>query len=206
MVANLDYIFDQMGGRYPYDIWITRNPRVPLEQLVAGVRTLGITLVDVRDATTLIQEAQAQPQRQGLFGLLSVGFIAAGMLTLLGFLLAALITARQRAIELGVLRALGMTSVQATGALAIEHMLLVAAGIGAGTSIGVAAAALVVPFLQMGAGPQPGTPPYPPQIAWDQVTIIYIVFGVALMLALLVLSWVLGRMKLFQAVKLGDAN
>lgn len=206
LVANLDYIFDQMGGQYPYDAWIARAADARVDDIVAGVRRLGINVVAVRDAATLLQEAQAEPRRQGLFGLLSVGFIAAGVLTLLGFLLAALITARRRAIELGVLRALGLSSGSVAAALVIEQVTLVLAGVGAGTGIGLLAARLVVPLLQVGAGPQPGTPPYPPQIAWDQVTLIYAVFAVALLLTLLALAWVLGRMRLFQAVKLGDVN
>jgi putative ABC transport system permease protein len=120
--------------------------------------------------------------------------------------LAALITARRRAIELGVLRALGLSGIQVAIALVVEQVLLVAAGIGAGTGIGLVAAQLVVPLLQVGAGPHPGTPSAPPQIAWDQVAIIYIVFGAALLFTLLALAGALGRMKLFQAVKLGDAN
>ncbi len=206
IVANLNYIFDQMGGQYPYDVWINRDPNVKVDDIVSGVRGLGIAVVDARDAAALVAEEQAQPRRQGLFGLLSVGFIAAGALTLLGFLISALIAARKRAIELGVLRALGMSGLQVAIELVIEQVLLVAAGIGAGTGIGLLAANLVVPLLQVGAGPHPGTPSYPPQIAWEQVTLIYLVFAVALLLTLLALSWTLGRMRLFQAVKLGDAN
>jgi putative ABC transport system permease protein len=206
VVANLDYIFDQMGGQYPYDVWIDRAHDANVAEIVSGVRQLGITVVDTRDAANLIREEQARPSRQGLFGLLSVGFIAAGVLTLLGFLIAALITARRRAIELGVLRALGLSGLGVAVALVIEQLTMVIAGIAAGTGIGLLASTIVVPLLQIGAGPQPGTPPYPPQIAWDQVTLIYIVFAAALLLALLSLAWLLGRMKLFQAVKLGDAN
>jgi putative ABC transport system permease protein len=206
VVANLNYIFDEMSGQYPYDVWIDRDPAADLDAIAAGVRKLGIALVDVRDAATLIDEAQSQPQRQGLFGLLSVGFFAAGGLTLLGFLLAALITARRRAIELGVLRALGMSGTQVAVALIVEQLLLVVAGIAAGTGIGLLAARLIVPLLQVGAGPHPGTPVSPPQLAWEQVGIIYGVFGVALLITLMALAGTLGRMKLFQAVKLGDAN
>jgi putative ABC transport system permease protein len=206
MIANLDYIFDQMGGQYPYDVWIQRAPDASVEQIASGVRGLGITLVDVRDAETLIAQEQAQPRRQGLFGLLSVGFVVAGALTLLGFLLSALINARRRAIELGVLRALGMSGWQVAVELVIEQLALVVAGVGAGTAIGLLAAGLIVPLLQIGAGPHPGTPAYPPQLAWDQVALIYMVFAAALLLTLLALSWTLGRMRLFQAIKLGDAN
>jgi len=206
IVANLNYIFDQMGGQYPYDVWISHAGEAKLDNIVAGVRGLVIAVVDTRDAATLIAEEQAQPRRQGLFGLLSVGFIAAGALTLLGFLLSALIAARRRAIDLGVLRALGMSGSQVAIELVIEQVVLVAAGLGAGTGIGLLAARLVVPLLQVGAGPHPGTPFYPPQIAWDQVSIIYLVFAAALLLTLLALSLTLGRMRLFQAIKLGDAN
>lgn len=206
MVANLDYVFDEMSGQYPYDVWIARDPKANVEDLVAGVRKLGISVIDTRDAATLILDEQTQPRRQGLFGLLSVGFIAAGGLTLLGFLLSALITARRRAIELGVLRALGMSGRQVAVELIIEQVLLVIAGVGAGTGIGLLAAQLVVPLLQVGAGPHPGIPSYPPQLAWDQVALIYVVFAIALLITLLALAWIMGRMRLFQAVKLGDAN
>ncbi|NJN67067.1 MAG: hypothetical protein HC884_10330, partial [Chloroflexaceae bacterium] len=79
-------------------------------------------------------------------------------------------------------------------------------GLAAGTTIGLLAARLVIPLYQVGVGPHPGTPPFPPLIAWDEVTLIYAVFGVALLVTLLALAWVLGRMRLFVAVKLGDAN
>jgi len=206
IVANLNYIFDQMGGQYPYDVWIARDAHSSVDSILDGVRRLGITVITARDRQTLIGEEQMQPRRQGLFGLLSVGFITASALTLLGFLLATLISSRKRAVELGVLRALGLSGAQVVVALLVEQVLLVAAGVGAGTGIGLLVARLVVPLLQVGVGPYPGTPTYPAQIAWAEVQIIYIMFAVALILTLLALGWVLRRMQLFQAVKLGDAN
>src|SRR4030095_2946458 len=56
VVANLNYIFDEMSGQYPYDVWISRDPAAKLDAIAAGVRKLGISLVDVRDAATLIAE------------------------------------------------------------------------------------------------------------------------------------------------------
>ncbi len=205
-VANLDYIFDQMGGQYPYDVWIDRDPATSIADIMTGVRQLGITLVDVRDTATTIQQAQTQPSRQGLFGLLSVGFIAAAGLTLLGFLLSAIINARRRAIELGVLRAMGLSGASVGVALLIEQLTLVLVGIGAGTLIGLVAARLIVPLMNVKVGTFAGGPSFQPLIAWDQVTIIYLVFAIALVITLLALAWILGRMRLFQAVKLGDAN
>jgi putative ABC transport system permease protein len=206
IIANLDYLFDQMGGQYPYDVWIARDPTSNLDTLVGGVRKLGINVLDQVDAAELTLREQTAPRRQGLFGLLSVGFITAAILTLLGFLLSVLISARRRAVELGVLQAIGLGGGQVAAALIIELALIVLAGTGAGTGIGLTAALLVVPLLQVGSGPYPGTPPYGAQIAWDEVSIIYAVFATSLLLTLLVLGAILSRTQLNQAVKLGDAN
>jgi putative ABC transport system permease protein len=121
-------------------------------------------------------------------------------------LLSVLISARRRAVELGVLQAIGLGGGQVAAALIIELALIVLAGTGAGTGIGLTAALLVVPLLQVGSGPYPGTPPYGAQIAWDEVSIIYAVFATSLLLTLLVLGAILSRTQLNQAVKLGDAN
>lgn len=206
IISNLNYLFDQMGGRYPYDVWIDRTDTADVAAIASGVRELGINLVDSRDAAQLIAAARLEPQRQGLFGLLSVGFSAAVLITLLGFLLATLINARQRAIEMGVLSALGMRGRQAALSLAGEQLLLVGLGSGLGSGIGLLAAKLIVPLLNIGAGPYPGTPAVPPQIAWQQVSLIYLAFIAALLLTLLALAWLLRRMQLFQAIKLGDVN
>src|SRR5215211_4527956 len=36
LVANLNYIFDEMSGQYLYDVWIDRDPTAKLDEIVAG--------------------------------------------------------------------------------------------------------------------------------------------------------------------------
>jgi hypothetical protein len=84
--------------------------------------------------------------------------------------------------------------------------MIVAFGTAAGTGIGLVTAVVVVPLLQIGAGPYPGTPAFPAQVAWGEVTLIYAVFAATLALTLLALGAALARTQLNQAVKLGDAN
>ncbi|MGQ9826344.1 MAG: FtsX-like permease family protein [Roseiflexus sp.] len=206
VVVNLNYIFDEMGGQYPYDVWITRDPLLPIDEVVAGVRRSGIPVIDTLDAATLIAREQSRPQRQGLFGLLTIGFLTASVLTLLGFLVSGFITARRRAIELGMLRALGLSGFGVAAALALEQLLLIGAGLATGSGIGALAALLIVPLMQVGVGPYPGVPPYPPRVAWESMTGIYAAFAITLAFALLALGVALARIRLFQAVKLGDVN
>lgn len=206
VLTNLDYLFDQMGGQYPYDVWIDYAPGADVAAIAAGVRALGVDLVEVRDVETLLRAEQARPQRQGLFGLLSIGFVGSGSLTVLGFLAATAITARRRLVELGVLRAMGMPSRSATAVLGIEQVIIVAAGLIAGVAIGLLGALLVVPMLQVGVGPHPGTPPGEPRVAWAPIGIAAISLAAAVILALGGLGTALRRARLFAIVKMGDSN
>ena len=82
---------------------------------------------------------------------------------------------------------------------------LIGAGMLGGTLIGVSASVLFIPFLQVRGGANPLTPPFLVRIAWDQIAIIYLVFGGILVGAVVLTLFLLRRMQLFQAVKLGEA-
>jgi putative ABC transport system permease protein len=151
-----------------------------------------------------ILNEQRQPQRQGLFGLLSVGFVAAAILTVLGFLLYALFSFRRRFIELGILRAIGLSTSQMTVLLAAELAFLILVGMAAGTGLGVWVSSWFIPYLQVGAEAASRVPPFEVQIAWFAIFRIYILFGLLFLGALSGLTALLVRMKIFQAVKLGE--
>jgi putative ABC transport system permease protein len=204
LVMNLDALFDQMGGQYPFDVWIARDPDVPLPSVASGVRQLGVNLVDVLDAEELTRAEQARPQRQGLFGMLSVGFVAAGGLALTSFVLGALITARQRAVELGTLRALGLGGGPVLGALLLEQSAIVLAGLVGGLLVGVITVLLVVPAMTVGAGPWPGVPPVPTVQPWGEIGLLALGTAAALGVALLALIVIQSRLRLAEAVKLGE--
>ena len=203
-VADLDYVHEGLGGQYPYSVWIDSDPNVPSEQIVSGVRQLGISVVTAQDANERIAEEQQRPERQGVFGLLSVGFFAAAALTVLGFLVYAVVSFQRRFIELGMLRAIGLSITQMVGYLAGEQAMLILTGMGLGTAIGVLASAIFIPFLQFGLDAAAAYPPFVVQIAWQQIATIYAVFGAMFVLAVGVLMVLLIRMKIFEAVKLGE--
>jgi len=203
-VANLEYIFEGLGGVYPYDVWLATDPAAPVGELAAGVRDLGLTVVTHSDARAIIAEEQTRPERQGLFGLLSAGFLAAAALTVLGFLVYAVVSFRGRFIELGMLRAIGLSVWQMALFLAGEQAALILTGAGLGTGLGYWASNLFIPYLQVGTGKTAQVPPFVVQIAWDQIWTIYAVFGAMFIVAVSVLVILLVRIKIFEAVKLGE--
>ena len=145
-VANLDYIFQEAGGQYPYNVWLRIDPDIPSQQIIDGVRDQGLRVQSWQDSVTFITEELQRPQRQGLFGLLSVGFIAAALLTVLGFMLYAFFSFRRRFIELGVLRAVGLSARQMTAFLGWELVFLMSVGLSAGTGLGILVSNLIYPL------------------------------------------------------------
>jgi putative ABC transport system permease protein len=204
LVGNLDYLFEQAGGWFPYHVWLETDPGANTGQIVEDLRDLRLKVVDWDAPLVEISEAPRQPERQGLFGLLSVGFLAAAFLTVLGFLLYAFFSFRRRFIELGILRAIGLSARQMTVFLAWELALLILVGLVAGTGLGAWVSALFIPYLQVGAGPEARIPPFVVQIAWPAIFRIYALFGMLFVAALGGLAALLLRIKIFQAVKLGE--
>jgi putative ABC transport system permease protein len=203
-VGNLDYLFEQIGGQYPYNVWLSTEPQADYARLKQDVEKLGHQVSAWDFTWEKIAKEQQNPSRQGLFGLLSVGFGTAAIFTVLGFLLYALFSFRQRFIELGVLRAIGLSAWQMTIFLAWELTFLILAGLVLGTGLGIWMSQLFIPYLQIGPDVTALTPPFIVEIAWDAIYRIYTIFGLLFFAALIVLTGLLLRMKIFEAVKLGE--
>lgn len=205
-VGNLDYFFEHTGERLHYDVWLATDPGVDYERVAEDVGKLGFDVLDWKAPLPRIQAEQQRPERQGLFGVLSVGFMASAVLTILGFLLYAFFSFRRRFIELGVLRAIGLSAWQMTVFLGWELAFLLLVGAAAGTGLGAWVSKLFIPYLQSGSGGGVETqfPPFVVAIDWLAIFRVYVLFGLLFVAALAGLAALLMRIKIFQAVKLGE--
>ena len=223
-VGNLDYLFQEANNEYPHEVWLKTSPSADPEAIVYSVRGYSIMLDEKADQTRLVKDGlntfvhgwasasqkliqeQQRPERQGLFGLLSVGFATAALLTVLGFLLYALFSFRRRFIELGILRAVGLSAEQMSALLAGELTFLVSIGLLVGTGVGVAFSQWFIPYLQVGASLSAHYPPFNVEVAWGAIAQMYALFGLLFLAAVSILAALLLRMKVFQAIKLGETT
>jgi putative ABC transport system permease protein len=65
---------------------------------------------------------------------------------------------------------------------------------------------LFIPYFQVGADKTARVPPFVVHIAWSELGTIYAVFGAMFVVAVSVLILLLVRMRIFEAVKLGEAG
>ena len=203
-IANLEYLHERIGGQVPYDVWLRTDPAFEAKEIVSNVQSVGLMVLSNDDARQLVKDYESQPERTGTFGILSVGFVTSALLTVLGFLLYSLVSFQRRFIELGILRAIGLSIGQMSAFLAMEQALLIGTGMVVGTGLGVWASTLFIQFLQVGAGKYALTPPFEVQLAWSAIANIYVVFVAMFVIAVGGMMLMLVRMRIFQAVKLGE--
>jgi putative ABC transport system permease protein len=203
-VGNLEHYFQVRQTQVPYHVWLKTASGTNYDRLEDELWALNLGAQSMVASETRIEREQLRPERQGVLGVLSVGFSSAAVLSALGFVLYALFSFRRRSIELGVLRALGLSASQMAVFVATELGALLIVGGLAGTALGIAASKLYVPFVQIGAEMTARVPPFAVEIAWPALFRLYGLFAILFVTALTVLVRALTRMKLFQAIKLGE--
>lgn len=202
-VANLDYIYNQIGAT-PYHVWIKLAPGARSVDVINELRNNGVKIVNIENSQVAINQGRLDPQRTGLFGVLSIGFMVAALLTVLGFFLYSFLSFERRLLQMGILRAMGLTVRQLFGLLMFEQVYLIFLGGLVGTVLGVYAGKLFIPFFQVSTGFQNAIPPFIVETAWGDITRIYIILGIMLAIGLGSTAMLIARMKLYRTVKLGE--
>lgn len=200
LITNLDTLFEAVGTELPHDIWLDLAPGTDLEQLQSDIRELGFPVLEWRDPASELAEAQADPSRRGVLGFLSVGFVAAILLTLVGSIIQNTASFRAQAIQLGSLRAMGLSGITSSVYLMLLQGIAATSGILGGTSIGVLTTLLFLPLLDFSSG----LPPYLVRVAWDEIIVVYAIFAGVLFAVTVLTTITAGLEQLSSVVKLGD--
>jgi putative ABC transport system permease protein len=204
-VANLNYIFSLLGHEVPYRVWLATEEAIDPDQLTSSLDDLGYRVLAIEDAHSELAEEQARPARVGLFGFLSVGFIAVALLSMLALVIYSALSFRQRFIQLGILRAMGLSTSQLVLSLGSEQVTVTTAGIALGSYLGLLSSYLFIPFYQIGYDQADLIPPFIVQIAWNDVALLVAAMLIMVLVAAVCTLWLLVRMKTFQAVKMGES-
>lgn len=203
LIANLAYL-QTARGIGANEVWLATDPGAHKEARAALRSTAGRNLLVVDDGQELAGVRKEDPVRTGLFGALSLGFIAASLLSVLGFLLYAYLTIQARALQFGVLRATGLSTGQLIAALATEQLTLIGAGVVLGTALGGAAGWMFTRFLQVSVIAREAVPPFLVEMPWAAVIRLYLVLIVIFGAALLVSVYLLRRMRISAVLRLGE--
>ncbi len=200
-ITNIDPIFELVGTELPHDIWLRLKPGADGDAVLAQVKDLGFPVLKWLDPAQLIYAAQTDPTRRGVLGFLSVGFVSAILLTLVGSVIQSTASFRTQAVQLGSLRAMGLGGGAVASYLLSSQGIAALGGIVGGTVIGMATTLLFLPLLDFSGG----LPPYLVRVAWGDITLVYSLFAAMLFGVTVMTTALLSRQQVSALVKLGDA-
>jgi putative ABC transport system permease protein len=203
VVANMDYLEAELGRGFPFTVWMRVTPGADPRRILHDVRQMGIYVTAIQDLRGRLSGDQQTLERTGIFGVLSICFLAGALLAGLGLMIHSAFDLYSRAVDLAVLQALGMGRRDVIAGVGLEHGLIIAYGLLGGTAAGMLAAHLYVPFFPLIGTSQSPVPDFLPLLDWR--TALWMV--VALTLGLVVLEVGLAlryvRADTFRSLRLG---
>lgn len=188
----------------PYQVWIKLKDGADRATLYDEMQQKGIKVAQIVDTEQDLVKMKNDPLMLGINGTMSLGFLMALIISFSGFLLYWVLSMRKRILQIGVFRALGLTVKQLISMLAAEQLLTSGAAIGLGAMSGFAATYLFVPFFQLSFDVSALVPPFRITIATQDVNLLFVFVTITVLIGLTVLSTILSKVKIHQALKLGE--
>lgn len=204
VVANLNYL-NKCASVFPYEVWVKKDESSDASsKIYKSVSSTQLELQKFHDVDLDVYNAKIEPSLQGINGALTLGFISTMAITTLGFVIFCVISIKNRVLQFGIFRSMGMSLKSIIRLLIYEQIMISGVGILMGIIIGNVSSSIFVPFLRIASDEKKDIIP----ISAISLSADYgkFIFASSLMLIIgiaAIISYV-SRIKMAQAVKLGE--
>ena len=210
-IRELMYALNQRptGRFYPTEAWLNVdediNSVAEVNALIDRV-TADENVIKTGDVTyaQVFDDLETDPLALGLLGLMFLAFLIALVLSVVGLLTHASLTAQARRSEFGVLRALGLASSGVVRSLIMEQLFVVIiAGI-LGSVLGAVLSEFVVPTLALGATGEGVVPPFVTEIEWTAIANFWGIMLVVMFAVFAFAFFLVRQLSLSRTLRLGE--
>lgn len=202
IIAHLSQVQIKWGVQ-PYDVWF-KNLTGSSQYIYDFAADEGLSFQRFVDTNADLIDLKNDPVFQATNGILTVGFIVVLVLCSVGFLIYWILSIQSRALQFGIFRAMGMSMKEVLGMLLNEQIFISGVSILSGAFVGKLAAQLYVPIIQMAYSSSEQVLPLEIQGAGGEQLKLYIVVGVVMIVCMIILGWMIKKIKIAQALKLGE--
>jgi len=209
IVANIGYL-QSVWGVMPYEIWMNTNSSSNRFIYEYAYRYSERADEDVLafdkfvDAKALVTDSRSDPILQGTNGVLTVGFIVTLLLCFTGFLIYWILSIRSRVLQFGIFRAMGMTMSNIVTLLINEQLFITFTAVGIGALVGEISSRLFIPLIQISYSASEQIIPLRITSELQDYRNLYSVIGIMIFICLAILGIIVSRIKIAQALKLGE--
>lgn len=201
IVAHLSQL-QSSWGITPYQVWIKTKDSSRF--LYDYVEESGTEYVIFEDMAAELIAIKNDPVFQGTNGILTIGFIIVLMLCMAGFLIYWILSIQSRTLQFGIFRAMGMSKKEVLSMLLIEQIFISGMSIGAGILVGWLSSKLFVPLIQIAYSSLDRVIPLEIISQGNDYLRLGIVIGVMIVLCMSILGILISRIRISQALKLGE--
>jgi len=204
LICNLSFLQSKFT-KEPYEIWISKAEDTTDTMIYDYIwshpelQAETVTYLDQR-----VIDAKNDPLLQGFNGMLTLGFIITMFVCVIGFLIYWILSIKTRTLQFGVFRAMGMSVGNVIGMILSEQTLISLLSILVGIILGGITSDLFVPMLEMVYSVSEQVPAFMVVASRADYGKIYLIIGLMLALGIAVLSRIVARTKIDQALKLGE--
>ncbi len=203
IIANLNYV-QASTSKEPYQIWYKKTPTATTKQIYHDIEVKQMDLKWIEDARQEIVEKKNDALLQGTNGAMTLGFIVTLAISMIGFFIYWILSIQARTLQFGVLRAMGMSAAKVMLMLVFEQVMISGAAILMGLIIGGVMSSLFVPLLGLVYGAAEQVPPFSVIASRADYYRLYAVVGGMLAAGFAMLGILVKRIKVSQAIKLGE--
>ncbi len=205
VVANYDTAhrtYSTFSSPEPYQIWIDAKDGTEFFYDFAEKNNLVYTTF--KDSVYETDEMKEQPFFQVTSGMLTLAFLVILVLSLIGFLIYWVTSIKSRELLFGIYRAMGLSMKEIIQMLVYEHLFGSVIPIIYGVLAGILSAHMFVPLIQLAYSPKHSTLDTIVITSARDMLGLGVCVALMLVICFAVIGRLLSRMKIAQALKLGE--
>lgn len=202
-IMNFDYVRLQTAVE-PYDVWIDLEDGASIEEFYNSIANSDIEGESYTIASQNIISEKNDPMLQGMNGALTLGFITIMIMCIIGFLIYWILSIKSRTLQFGILRAMGMSYGEIIAMIVYEQILVSGVAIVVAIVIGGIASDLFAPLFQSLYDATERIPPFVVSPLRSDYLKIYAIVFAMLVVGFVVLGRIIKKIKISQALKLGE--
>ncbi|MBC8061201.1 MAG: FtsX-like permease family protein [Clostridiaceae bacterium] len=203
IVSNLSYVQSNIGVE-PYKVWLKMKPNATSKIVYDSLKVNKLIPDKLSDSKQEIIKLKNDPFELAINGSLTMGFIICGIICFMGFVLYWVLSLKARSLQFGVLRAMGLTSLQLKIMIMWEQLLTSGIAMLLGVIIGFVTSNVFVPFFQLTFSGNSQVPPFRVISYASDMVKVYSFIGFTVVLGLGVLIYMLSKIKISNVIKLGE--
>ena len=202
-VMNIDYV-NVMTNVEPYQVWIKMEDGALTEDLYESIEESDITPTLLEVASQEIISEKNDPMLQGMNGALTLGFIIIMIMCIIGFLMYWILSIKNRTLQFGILRAMGMKYREIIAMILYEQLLTSGIAIFTAIFIGGIASDLFVPLFQYLYTVEEQVPGFVVIPLRSDYLKVYAIILAMLLISFIVLGRLIRKINISKALKLGE--